>query len=740
MNLADEMRAKIRQQKTASQSAPMSKVDAMRAKIRAQKAEKPISIEEQFESAKNFTGPGIEQEYSLGERAMQGLHGLAQGTGELLNFAGNAAYNLGRHGTYLQATEDRPQLVQPEFKMEERLPEQVSKMAGRDLTPRPEDTVGQFAHKTGQFLAPPYFGAGKATKEGAKALGKFISKEAGMATGAAGALTLTPSLTEEGTGGRSIEDLAKIFLGSKVPGSTAKFGKFITSEASKGNLIGALKEGTMKGTAKALSSLSKPSEKVFEAAKKYGINLPANVGMDNPVLNFLHNNVYKSIFTNKVYKKVGEEANNAMMKQVKGSIDKLGSIGVQPKTASDNFSTYLKNEKEAAQEKVSELYNNSKSLLKPDDVVIPANTNTSLDFINNELSKSPYLSDASKKVLNIVNNTAHNMGLINNQAFKINNQSIDLGKFGGEQAKSLLASLKSTKPQNVEKLIALRSNLMETLNYSPEVKGRKGLLKGLVSSIDKDIDTVNNKEFLDSWRGANKFKKDVEVGLYQSDMANSLLSGKAPREAFNQMDTIQGIRDIEKIANETSKGRELFHDLKAAKAREILGSAIQGSLETGDLKHGQFAKIFTPGNETQQELLKELIGKEEFKKLSEIAEISESFSRSGRDLLNTSGTAIAAADINKVEKIVLGALGFVTLSNPSLLLGAGAHAGSINLSSKLLSNQKFVAELRKYALERQRGNEKHAKTILERLINMGKKEQSVLKYSALHENEKKEKD
>ena len=228
--------------------------------------------------------------------------------------------------------------------------------------------------------------------------------------------------------------------------------------------------------------------------------------------------------------------------------------------------------------------------------------------------------------------------------------------------------------------------------------------------------------------------KDIDVGIYKSDMANSLLNGQAPREAFSQMDSVRGIQEIGRIASETPNGKQLFNDLKAAKAREILGSAIQGTLETGDLKHGQFAKIFSTKNEKQLEVLTELLGKEQVGKLKDIATISESFSKSGRDLLNTSGTAIASADIGKLEKIALGALGLLTFSNPgAAALGTGAHAATINLSSKLASNPAFISEMRRYALARQKGNEKQASTILDKLIKMGVKEQHAIKFTAQQE-------
>lgn len=706
-------------------------------------APKPLTAEEMFSAIKSKSSPvqnaPVEAEKSWGDRALQAVHGLAEGTGNFLDMAGNALYKAGQQGNYLKVSPETRAKVEPKFTESERLPAAVNQVAGKELRPGEEDTAGKFLHGAGQFIAPPYLGAGKAIEGGAKALGKFAAKEVGMGTAASGAINLTPSATEEGGLARTAEDFGKALLGPKVASSALKAGKFTAENAIKGNLLNALKEQGIKAAAKSLSTLSKPDPKVFEAAKKYGIDLPFNVGMNNPVANFLHNNVYKSIFTNQAYKKIGEKANEQMMDKVRKSVESLGSVGVTPKAASDNFAEYLGTEKKVAEEQVTKLYNEATESLTNADRVMPTNTFESINFINDKLQNTPYMSAAGKKVKAILDES---MGNLNPRAAGdanplLNTYSTSTLERNPHLLEEVLKNGKVAKGEPLERLINLRSNLMQALNYDADVKGAQRYISGLIKAVDKDIESVGNKQFLEKWRGANKFKKDIDVGIYKSDMANSLLNGQAPREAFSHMNTVQGIKEIERIASETSRGKQLFNDLKAAKAREILGTAIQGSLETGDLKHGQFAKLFSSKNEKQLEVLTELLGKEQVKKLKDIATISESFSKSGRDLLNTSGTAIASADIGKLEKIALGAMGLLTFSNPgAAALGTGAHAATINLSSKLASNQNFISEMRRYALAREKGNEKQASTILGKLIKMGVKEQHAIKFTAQQEAKK----
>lgn len=718
---AEEMAAAI---KNKAKPQKALSAEEMVSGIKNKKA--PIMIEEPRESAAKMTGPGIESEIGLGERLMQGAHGFAKGVGDIADIAGQALYSAGQQGKYLKLNEKRPEPLQPKFTAGVRLPQKVSELAGKELTPGEEDTVGQFAHKAGQFLAPPYFGG---PVKGAKALGKAAVKELGMASGAAGVLTFTPSITEEGTAGRAIEDFGKVLIGSNIPGKIAKTAKNAFQEKLKGNLWNSIKDEAIKAAAKPISSFSKPDPKVFKAAKEYGILLPANVGLNNPVANFLHNNVYKSIFTSSVYKKVGEKANEQMMDKIRSAIDSLGSVGVEPTAASGNFANYLRNEREASNEMVTKLYKDAEDSLRTSDRIIPIKTQEAISFSEKNLNDTPYMSNAGKKVKSIIDEAKQNLNFGKPEKNNlINNFSPETIRRNPELASEIA---KKSGGEEVKRLINLRSNLMQALNYDPEVRGAKRYISGLIKAVDEDIQTVGNKEFLEKWRGANKFKKDIDIGIYQSDMANALLNGQAPREAFDNMGTVQGIREIERIGNQTPKGRELVRDLKATKARKILGEAIQGSLETGDLKHGQFAKMFSGPNEKQQEVLKELIGKEQFGKLKDVSKISESFSKAGRDLLNTSGTAPVTADFSKLEKLALVPISILTFSNPgTAALAAGAHIAAINLTSRLAANPKFVLELRRYSLERSRGNEKHAKTILERLIKMGIKEQRAIKYTA----------
>ena len=109
----------------------------------------------------------------------------------------------------------------------------------------------------------------------------------------------------------------------------------------------------------------------------------------------------------------------------------------------------------------------------------------------------------------------------------------------------------------------------------------------------------------------------------------------------------------------------------------------------------------------------------QYHKINDIAKIAGAFSQSGRQLLNTSGTAITTSELGKIEAVVGGISSLIGISvNSAPLAPAAGYIASVNLGSRLLSAPKFINQMHAYALARQAGKEKDARTLLNRLINM----------------------
>jgi hypothetical protein len=88
-----------------------------------------------------------------------------------------------------------------------------------------------------------------------------------------------------------------------------------------------------------------------------------------------------------------------------------------------------------------------------------------------------------------------------------------------------------------------------------------------------------------------------------------------------------------------------------------------------------------------------------------------------------------------------GALALLTFSEPTLALKAAAiGAGTPQLLSRLVSNQRIVREARAYAIARQKKQEKYARTLLNRMFETAKNEARSIKNVAVKEISDKEED
>jgi len=659
-----------------------------------------------------------EPEYSWGDRALQVARGVAKTYGGIADLA--SEYRQG-HPTMMAdlATNFEPVQKVPEGaeipKVTPILTGKIDEFSGKDLTPT--DDTGKFLEGVGEFAAPlPVPGNGAAVKtveKGVKAftkgLGKKVVKEVVPAVSASAAVNLTPELTEEGSAGRVIEDLAKIIIGTKAGD------KLSSPEVLRAvKRITNLKDTSEKTAAKLLSMGSTPNKEILDLAKEKGIELPFNIGANNKSHNFLANNYLKSMFVSDAYKQVLKNADEQMVNSVKNAIDTLGDSRLLPNEASSEYRNFLKQDELKFKAGANKLYDEARDLLKTTESITPKNTIESLqsEAVKDLLNKiSP--SDAEKKVINRIKEIS---GKLLGETALPKSISEDTQRIKGAKEAYQKATQKESKV-SVKDLIDLRSSLMNTLDYDTEVRGVEAYLSRLVGDLSKDIEGYGNKAFVEKWKEANQFFKQNIADRFRTDIARSLMTGEVPLEAFNKMNSVGNIRELKKIAGESEKGQEIFNALSKAKLREIFSNAFTD----GSLQAGNFYKLFDKKEKTR-ELIKELIGPTEYKNLEEIGRIAAEFSKAGKELLNTSGTAIASSDITKAEQLVKttlgtlfgGSIGYATGGLPAAVLGVAMP----NIISRIVANPKIINQAHAYALAHQAGKGKEAQSILKRLVRM----------------------
>jgi len=567
-----------------------------------------------------------------------------------------------------------------------------------------------------------YLNAGKKfIEEGFKSGAKALGKEAVMSGVGAAAITATPRIYEEGTASGAMEDLAKGMFGIKAADTLVQK-----------NLLKTLARAPKNAFMGAATAMAKPNERVLGLAKEHGIDLPFNVGMRSKPMNFVRNNYLKSMFTSGVYEDAIKNSNESMVNAVKRNIDELGPSTLKPSEASGEYRRFIEAEEKSAEEAAGALYSKASSLLKKSDSVKPSNT---ASFIGNlrEMLTRDIQSPATKGVSKIVGQLA--------DSWKIAPSGATYAQLESADPKILDLYLKQFKGRlpnvPVSSLIGARKELGTITKHDPTIKGSEGVLNGLKSAIDRDIEKLSNKEFLSEWRNANSvFKNDV-ADRFRGDIARSLLAHEMPTEAYNLLNTPANVREIEKIAGKSEKSKEIFNALKKAKVRDIFSTSLQDE----SLRVSPFINVFNR-KEKNAELLEALIGKPQFNKLSEISEIAQEFKMANQELLNTSGTAIASSDIAKAENLVKGTLGSIFNAGAGYALGnaAGAAVGVAmpNLISRLVANPKFVNEARAYAIARKNNRQLYSETILKRLIRLTDAEQRLMAAEARSASEQKE--
>lgn len=652
---------------------------------------------------------------SLKEKALHVIRGGAEDLGGQLDLASKISSKMGYGHPLMAPYEDIDRVETPETHFGQSAGKLVDEISGTDLGSQPQ---GKAYQDVGRFMAPNFLipgvgGYASSAAKGVKALAKNLGREAVMATGASTALNATPEIFEEGTGARLAEDIGKSMIGGsaalKAPGLLKSLTKPVQS--------------TKNVLAKGASRFLTPDESFLAKAAKHDIEVPLNVGAHSGPANFVANNYLKTMFSSKKYNDFLKNSDESVIKAVKKHIDELGTTDLKPHEASSLYAQALKEDEKVLRKKSSKRYAQAEKMLDKSEAIVPKNTIKSLQSgpVRDLLSNlSP--SSSQKKVMDRIKDISDK--LIPSEK-DLPASFLKSHGHNEKLVKAALKSLKSSKNVNAKDLINLRKSLLETLHYEPDIRGSEAFLSRIVKDLDKDISRIPNTGFLEKHREANQFFKENIGQRFRKDLAISVMKGESPRDAFNLMNSVDNIKQFQKISGETDRGKELFNALKKAKVRDIMKSSVEGGLESGNIKNASFSNLFKKG-EGRNELLQELLGKKSYDNLSEIAEVADQFAKDGRQLLNTSGTAHVASDLNaskEVAKQVTKNLAYIFGTaaggySAAGLTGAIGAVGAPYVVSNLMSDPKFINAARAYAIARKNGQEKYANTLLKKLVPM----------------------
>lgn len=655
--------------------------------------------------------PALNAVGGAAELAAKGAGAISSGAEGFLNEAAQKAY--GARDFYKESN------------LAGNVSEAFNEAAGKDITPK--DTTGKILNAAGEFSFPV-----SNVVKGAKTTGQVlgaIGKHLGIAGAGGAALEGTKDyrLTDEGTTGRVVEDFLTTLTGmaagdkglsaakKKIVDSSENILERLLNKADKTSAKTALSNEPnifQKGAAKVLSKGANPNLEVNAAAREEGIDLPFEVALGGKVQKFLANTGLKSLFVTKAYNNVIENADRDMINAVKNKINEINPMQLDGELASINAKDFLKSEKSVIKGESDRLYDKRDSLLKNTDIVKPLN---GFEFANKIL---PEISAASpSKQMDFVATRISRIG-------KDWGWLPDLSKFEGSP--ELISKIKEAwgkgdalKEVPAKEISIQIQALKEDLNYERNIDGLKNLLNGFISSLEKDLGNVANKEFLEARSAANKYFKENMAERMRTNIADSILKGEVPKQAFTFMQSAPDIRQLKKIMGDSEAANEIITSLKRSKLEQMLVSNIMDS--SGTITYSKLSNMFNKAPE-KQALLKELLG-DQYAGMKKLADISQGFVTAGKEFGNPSKTTLSSRDINGIKDLltVLGNT-VATVVGSTALHGVGAGMAieplGIKVLSRIVSDKKIVNTAIKYAEAAQKLKEKDKEILGKRLTNM----------------------
>lgn len=239
----------------------------------------------------------------------------------------------------------------------------------------------------------------------------------------------------------------------------------------------------------------------------------------------------------------------------------------------------------------------------------------------------------------------------------------------------------------VKDLINTKRALQDIIDYEIH-GGEKKLLKPLIHEIERSILSYGMKEnqtFAKERIRANK-KFSEHAKTFRNAEVARLLKDNDPAQLMNRMNTVHGIKQLEKILEKTPEGREVFGNLKRFRLDRMIQDNMVDST-TQQLKLGTFSKLLEKGK--NRDIARQLLPKESFNRLKKLQKNSGVLADTAQKFFNSSKSGITLEDAGIVSKVLMD-LGFLMSGNAWPLIKTAAGLSGARYLTKLMGDPIFL--------------------------------------------------
>jgi hypothetical protein len=542
----------------------------------------------------------------------------------------------------------------------------LEKVSGEDLAPKGvfEKSINWLGMIKKPSNVKKLFNIGANPKEIMKSL-LPTGSETARSIGAGGAL----QLAEEGDLG-PIGTMASAIVGDLAGGGAAGAIKGILSPK--------------KSIATAFSKLTSADKiqiqkDLIKDFRESGIQADLGSITDSNLVKMMQARISQSGLTGKALDDFRTNLTNEIKDQYKKIADGIGDVRFQSnREASEVVKDYVKSSRDMDKSRISKMYDEALSSVAPESKVGVKDLEKSISKIESSLAPGALKSTEQKSVLNALSDLKND--ILNGEA-------------------------------TVQSLLNNKIALNDIINYEVQ-GGQKQLLKSIVAELDKAIVShgAENKDFGKLYKKANlEFSEHAKK--FRNPNIDKILTSQDPEILFNKMNSIQGIRDLEKSLGTSWPGRKAFKDLKRLKFDQMIGQKMTDNVSE-QIKLGTFSNLLK--NPKNQQLIQELVGKENFPKLLKLQKSAGKLAQSAEKFLNTSKSGTTEIDIGLISKTMYD-ISHLISGNPWPLAKTAGMGASIKYLSKLLSDPAFLKMTEEAILASDKNNVSKLFTIFQRM-------------------------